>query len=178
MNIKKISSLGTEIVQFLAMLGNSVLPMGLDSSYEPWKVTSVVFKRYLRAVTQHSVVCGVGRHTTLYVKTDILFYFILSSEIMENISAIKVVWIYSEMIWYHFTVDWYHHSMRELPFSTILGIVVFRKDFACIVLVWHYTTDVFTSYQATDVTLWRHFRVRVALICTRRQSNGSFKRLS
>ena len=33
------------------------------------------------------------------------FYFILSSEIMENISAIKVVSIYSEMIWYHFTVD-------------------------------------------------------------------------
>ena len=25
--------------------------------------------------------------------------------------------------------------MRELPFSTILGIVVFRKDFACIVLI-------------------------------------------
>ena len=60
--------------------------------------------------------------------------FILSSEIMENISAIKVVSIYSEMIWYHLTVDWYHHSMRELPFSTILGIVVFRKDFACIIL--------------------------------------------
>ena len=33
------------------------------------------------------------------------FYFILSSEIMENISAIKIVSIYSEMIWYHFTVD-------------------------------------------------------------------------
>ena len=33
------------------------------------------------------------------------FYFILSCEIMENISAIKVVSIYSEMIWYHFTVD-------------------------------------------------------------------------
>ena len=32
-------------------------------------------------------------------------YFILSSEIMENISAIKVVSIYSEVIWYHFTVD-------------------------------------------------------------------------
>ena len=73
-------------------------------------------------------------------KIDI--YFILSSELTENISAIKVVSIYSEMIWYHFTVDWYHHSMRELPFSTILGIVVFRKDFACILLVWHYTTDV------------------------------------
>ena len=33
------------------------------------------------------------------------FYFILSSEIMENISAIKVVSIYNEMIWYDFTVD-------------------------------------------------------------------------
>ena len=66
-------------------------------------------------------------------------------------------------IWYHFTVDWYHHSMRALPFSIILGLVVFRKDFACIVLVWHYTTDVFMSYQAADVTLWRHFRARVTL---------------
>ena len=34
-----------------------------------------------------------------------LRYFILGSEIMENIGAIKVVTIYSEMIWYHFTVD-------------------------------------------------------------------------
>ena len=32
------------------------------------------------------------------------FYFILSGEIMENISVINVVSIYSEMIWYHFTV--------------------------------------------------------------------------
>ena len=32
-------------------------------------------------------------------------YFILSCEIMENISVIKVVSIYSEMIWYHFAVD-------------------------------------------------------------------------
>ena len=54
---------------------------------------------------------------------------------MENISAIKVVSVYSEMIRYHFTVDRYHYSMRELPFATILGLVVFRKDFACIVLV-------------------------------------------
>ena len=38
-------------------------------------------------------------------KVMINFYFILGSEIMENISAIKVVSIYSEMIWYHFTVD-------------------------------------------------------------------------
>ena len=35
----------------------------------------------------------------------LLVYFSLSSEIMENISAIKVISIYSEMIWYHFTVD-------------------------------------------------------------------------
>ena len=32
-------------------------------------------------------------------QADIIFYFILSSEITENISAIKVVSIYSEMIW-------------------------------------------------------------------------------
>ena len=54
---------------------------------------------------------------------------------MENISAIKVVSIYSEMTSYHFTVDRYHHSMLELPFSTILDIVVFQRDFACIALV-------------------------------------------
>ena len=34
-----------------------------------------------------------------------MIYFILSSEIMENISEIKVVSIYSDMIWYHFTVN-------------------------------------------------------------------------
>ena len=111
-------------------------------------------------------------------KNLFLNYFILSCEIIENISAIEVVSIYSEMIWYHFTVDWYHHSMQELSFLTILGIVVFRKDFACIVLVCHYTTGVFTSYQATDVTLWRHFIAHITLIFTRRQSNGSFKRPS
>ena len=32
------------------------------------------------------------------------YYFILSSEIMENISVIKLVSTHSEMIWYHFTV--------------------------------------------------------------------------
>ena len=52
-----------------------------------------------------------GRAVTNVVKTYcqiplyIYLYFILSSEIMEIISAIKVVSIYSEMIWYHFTVD-------------------------------------------------------------------------
>ena len=53
---------------------------------------------------------------------------------MENISVIKVVSIYSEMIWYHFTVDCYRHSMAELLSSTILGLVSFRKDLTCIVL--------------------------------------------
>ena len=41
----------------------------------------------------------------MIMRRIIIFYFILSSEIIENISAIKVVSIYSEMIWYHFTVD-------------------------------------------------------------------------
>ena len=45
--------------------------------------------------------------TLSYSKYIFRFIFILtcSSEIMENISVIKVVSIYSEMIWYHFTVD-------------------------------------------------------------------------
>ena len=41
----------------------------------------------------------------LNIFSDHAFHFILSSEIMENISAIKVVSIHSEMIWYQFTVD-------------------------------------------------------------------------
>ena len=41
----------------------------------------------------------------LNILMKMTFYFILSSEIMENISEIKVVSIYSEMLWYHFTVD-------------------------------------------------------------------------
>ena len=40
----------------------------------------------------------------LKAECGIRYYLILSSEIMESISAIKVVSIYSEMIWYHFTV--------------------------------------------------------------------------
>ena len=35
----------TAFVLFLAMLENSVLPMGCDSSHETLKVTSVVYKR-------------------------------------------------------------------------------------------------------------------------------------
>ena len=138
-----------------------------------WRLQEMSHKNLLKYITFYQ-----NFEISLKWMKNILIYFILSREIMENISAIKVVSIYSEMIWYHFTVDWYHHSMRELPFSTILGIVVFRKDFACTVLVWHYTTEVFTSYQATDVTLWRHFKARLTLICTRCQSNGSFKQLS
>ena len=57
-------------------------------------------------------------HVTIYIYIYIYIYFffyedldsllknsLLSSEIMENISAIKVESIYSEMIWYHFTAD-------------------------------------------------------------------------
>ena len=39
----------------LAVLENSVLPMGRDSSHETLKVTLVVYKRWLRAVTKTSV---------------------------------------------------------------------------------------------------------------------------
>ena len=53
---------------------------------------------------------------------------------MENISVIKVVSIYIEMIWYQFTVNRYHHSMSELLFSTNLGLVSFQKDLTSIVL--------------------------------------------
>ena len=42
----------TEFVLFLAVLDNSVLPMGLDSSHATLKVTSVVYKRSFRTVTK------------------------------------------------------------------------------------------------------------------------------
>ena len=48
--------------------------------------------------------CIIGQQI-IVSKNLFLNYFILSNEIMENISAIKVVSMYSEMIWYHFTVD-------------------------------------------------------------------------
>ena len=44
----------TEFVLFLAVLENSVMPMGCDSSHKTGKVTSVVYKRHLRAVTKKS----------------------------------------------------------------------------------------------------------------------------
>ena len=44
----------TEFVLFLAVLENSVLPMGWDSSHETLNMTSIVYKRDLRAVTQNS----------------------------------------------------------------------------------------------------------------------------
>ena len=43
----------TEFFLFSAVLENSVLPMGLDSSNETLEVTLVVYKRYLRAVTKN-----------------------------------------------------------------------------------------------------------------------------
>ena len=42
----------TEFVLFLAVLENSVLPMGWDSSHETSKVMSVIYERLLRAVTK------------------------------------------------------------------------------------------------------------------------------
>ena len=57
------------------------------------------------------------------------FYFILSSEIMENISAIKVVSVYSEIIWYHFTVDWYYHFHAGTTFFDNFGHSCFPKRF-------------------------------------------------
>ena len=44
----------TELAVFLAVLENFVLPMGRDSSHETLLVMSVVYKRYLRAVTKKS----------------------------------------------------------------------------------------------------------------------------
>ena len=76
---------------------------------------------------------------------------------MENISAIKVVSIYSEMIWYHFTVDWYHHSMRELPFSTILGMDVSEKilhaSFLSVITLRTYSRHIKILTSHFDVTL-------------------------
>ena len=36
------------------------------------------------------------------LQSNTVFYFILSSEVMENICVTKVESVYSEMIWYHF----------------------------------------------------------------------------
>ena len=44
----------TEFVLCLAVLANSVLPMGSGSSHETLKVTLVVYKRFLRAVTKNA----------------------------------------------------------------------------------------------------------------------------
>ena len=44
----------TEFVLYLAVLENCVLPMGWDSSHETLYVTSVVYKKYLRAATKYS----------------------------------------------------------------------------------------------------------------------------
>ena len=44
----------TELAVFLAVLENFVLPMGRDSSHETLLVMSVVYKRYVRAVTKKS----------------------------------------------------------------------------------------------------------------------------
>ena len=104
-----------------------------------------------------------------------LYYFILSNEIMENISAIKVVSIYSEMRWYHFTVDWYHHSMREIPFSIILGLVVFRKDFACIVLVDYGRIHVISSsWRHTLTSLKSSRNANLHAMSVRRQLQAAF----
>ena len=54
---------------------------------------------------QMSLLTGCSLYKVMMVHVYIAIYFILSSEIMEKISAIKVVSIYSEMIWYNFTVD-------------------------------------------------------------------------
>ena len=73
----------------------------LYSRYQAWKNGIKNVKFYRKDLWK--VVCKV-----------IDIYFILSSEIMENISVIKEVSIYSVMIWYHL-----------LLFLTILGFVSF-----------------------------------------------------
>ena len=52
---------------FLAVLENSVLPMGRDSSHKTQKVSPVVYKHQLCAVTKNYEF-GVGRSATLIVK--------------------------------------------------------------------------------------------------------------
>ena len=128
---------------------------------------------HVKTLKQMWVASAVRNLNTNFLQKITTICFILSSEIMDNINVIKVVSIYSEMIRYHFTIHWYHHSMSDIHFSKILDLISFRKDSACIVLACHYSTDICTSNQATDVTLWRHFWARVMLICMWRQSNGS-----
>ena len=79
------------------------------------KLGTVTSFKYLGAVvsddgSKPEILSRIAQATATLTKPkpiwrDINIYFILSSEIMENISAIKVVSIYSEMICYHFTVD-------------------------------------------------------------------------
>ena len=66
---------------------------------------------FIKYSSVHLVVCplnqgrnGSGGNDPDSKSETITIYFILSGEIMENISVIKVVSIYSEMKWYHFTV--------------------------------------------------------------------------
>ena len=59
----------TEFALFLAVPGNSILPIGWDSSHESLKVTSVVYKRSLRAVKEKlGMTFGAGHFTTLIEK--------------------------------------------------------------------------------------------------------------
>ena len=57
-------------------------------------------------------------------------YFILSSEIVENMSLIKEVSIYSEIIWYHFTVYILISSFHAgITFFDNFGLSFFPKRF-------------------------------------------------
>ena len=87
----------------------------------------------------------------------------------------------SEKISYFFTsdeYDLYFFTVANRGFSTIWGLLSSGKDLECTVLVWHYATEVRTPNKVNDVTLLRHFWCYVTLMRTRRQSDGSFKRLS
>ena len=53
------------------------------------------------------------------------FYFILSSEIMENISVIKVVSIYREMM---FSIISLYVDLAGTTFFDPFGLISFRKD--------------------------------------------------
>ena len=109
------------------------------------------------------------------------FYFIPRSEfnvypkqIKVILSAVKRYRIFSLV-----TNTLYIFALQQTEaVSTILGLISFRNDLKCNVLVWHYAAVVRTSNKLTDFIFWRHFCAHITLICTRRQSDGSFKRLS
>lgn len=101
----------------------------------------------------------------LLVKVFVLILFYSSQGIL-CISKADI--FYSEKIPY-----FYIFFVANTDSFDNFGHDFFPKNLKRIVLVWHYTTDLCTSNEATDVTLWCHLGAHPTLIWTRRQSDSS-----